>query len=206
MSPTLRPSASPSDRPSGSPSISPSSLPSAAPSDRPSVSPTGSQSPSIAPTVQCERNFIDDNGENLDNWFKLGGTMTSVPGSSDGQRIEAAGRTSWRSGPGQNLNSGDLGCLSIGTVIKFSFKAKLYNETTGEPDMSCADGANWRDCPLVATREWFPEEWDNHKWIYHNDWGMNNNWVRYCCIIICLVLFLSCNISGTLTLIRCIRT
>lgn len=160
------------------------------PTTSPTTSPTESQTPtmihssapsplpSTSPTVQCERNFIDNgDAETLSGWGRRGGSGISLTQGFSGNGIQVTGRGSNSNGPQQLMNSGDLGCLTVGSVLSISFKVKLYNETTGGPDTYCSATSPSGDCPRLGLRQEFP---GTNLWTWLSDSNMLENWVGFC--------------------------
>ena len=161
------------------PSLSPTLLPSAPPTNVHSLVPSQSMQPS---TAICARNLFDNSeAESTAGWKRRGGSgPTLYPGFS-GNALQVKSRTKWHHGIGQRMDATDLGCLTIGTVIQFSAKVKLYNEASGEPDTFCAAASSGAstDCPRLGLRHEFPAEaLPNWTWIL--DVGaMHQNWVSF---------------------------
>ena len=83
-----------------------------------------------------------------------------------GNAVEAYNRTTWRSGPRQDLVGDDLTRLTSSVFAHIEFKTKLVNETTGE-GIACDTSAS-TGCPMVTIR--------HSTWDYVYDRNNNAGW------------------------------
>lgn len=99
-----------------------------------------------------------------------------------GNAIEGYNRSTFRSGPRQDLTQKDLGCLPVGSTLYVSFKAKLIDQTTGE-GVAC-DPLTITSCPMITLRhetwdyitdplmQWDPNSWNS----FHGQYEVTSEW------------------------------
>ena len=121
----------------------------------------------------CESNLLTnaDFSDGLTDWQAFGwagGVLPSIRLTTGvtGNAVEAYNRTTWRSGPRQDLVGDDLTRLTSSVFAHIEFKTKLVNETTGE-GIACDTSAS-TGCPMVTIR--------HSTWDYVYDRNNNAGW------------------------------
>jgi len=120
--------------------------------ETPTGSPTISSVPTIAPTYQCDNEFVRnpsfDSGE-TDYWNGWGNSIDTIsPGyGGTGHAIIAYDREKWHRGVGYWM---DPGCLTLNSIWQFKFKVRLYDQETGTGLTSCIPRNELSNyCPMI---------------------------------------------------------
>lgn len=117
-----------------------------------SFEPTSASSSSSSTSSVCEGNLLSNANfeDGTTDWRAWGGASFELTTGVTGNGVKAYGRTTWRSGPRQDIWPDDLACLKPGTFVHFDFKVRLVDDVTGE-GVAC-DTSSSTDCPMVTVR------------------------------------------------------
>jgi len=134
----------------------------------------------IATNISCDQLIQGNDAESgkLSGWHDWYSTIDMVsPGyGGNGYAYKAYNRDKWYHGMTQNL---PLSCLQVGTIWHITFKAKLYDEKTGNAISCRSENKKYKGCPLVQieiktsmdaniyflrdnTMTWIPRDWSTY--------------------------------------------